>query len=343
MIAELPMPAIWAIFAACAAVIGIGGTAMTRLADIIADRTGLGEATTGGILLGAATSLSGSVVSITAALDGRASLAFSNGVGGIAAQTAFLALADVVHRRANLEHAAAELANVFQCGLLILLLTLPFVAVTSPEFTVFAVHPVSFAILGVYLAGAFAAQKVHDEPMWRPIRTEETRVDAPEDDEEPNRSVKGPALKFAGLMAVLGCTGWVLANAAGVIIDELGISGSIVGALMTATVTSLPELVTTIAAVRRGALQLAVGGIIGGNTFDTLFLVASDMAYREGSLYHNVDTADLFWVAIGLVLNGILLIGLLMREKRGTGNIGFESLNILLIYVGAVALRSLVG
>jgi cation:H+ antiporter len=43
------------------------------------------------------------------------------------------------------------------------------------------------------------------------------------------------------------------------------------------------ELVTTIAAVRRGALQLAVGGIIGGNTFDTLFLTAADVSYREGS------------------------------------------------------------
>ena len=57
----------------------------------VADRTGLGEAVVGGVLLGAATSFSGTIVSLTAALDGRASLAFSNGIGGIAAQTAFKA------------------------------------------------------------------------------------------------------------------------------------------------------------------------------------------------------------------------------------------------------------
>ena len=86
---------------------------MTDLADRIADRTGWGEALIGGVLLGAATSFSGTIVSLSSALDGRASLAFSNGVGGIAAQTAFLAIADLLYRRANLEHAAAELANVF--------------------------------------------------------------------------------------------------------------------------------------------------------------------------------------------------------------------------------------
>jgi Ca2+/Na+ antiporter len=59
--------------------------------------------------------------------------------------------------------------------------------------------------------------------------------------------------------------------------DRLALSASIVGAPV---VTSLPELVTTLAAVRRGALQLAVGGIIGGNTFDTLFLTISDVGYR---------------------------------------------------------------
>ena len=65
---------------------------MTGLADVIADRAQWGEALVGGLVLGAATSLSGLTVSVSAAWSGDASLAFSNGVGGIAAQTVFLAL-----------------------------------------------------------------------------------------------------------------------------------------------------------------------------------------------------------------------------------------------------------
>ena len=64
-------------FLAASAVIFFSGLGMTGLADRLADRTGLGEAIIGGVLLGAAASLSGIIVSITAALDGRASLAFS--------------------------------------------------------------------------------------------------------------------------------------------------------------------------------------------------------------------------------------------------------------------------
>ena len=59
---------------------------------------------------------------IAGSSTGDASLAVSNAVGGIAAQTLFLAIADLLHKRANLEHAAAEPANLFQAVMLIVLL-----------------------------------------------------------------------------------------------------------------------------------------------------------------------------------------------------------------------------
>lgn len=109
------------LFAASAVVILLAGTRLTAVADILAERTGLGEAVVGAVLLGAATSLSGIVTSVTAAADGRAELAVSNAVGGIAAQTVFLAVADDVYRRAeealrkekkDLEDRANELENI---------------------------------------------------------------------------------------------------------------------------------------------------------------------------------------------------------------------------------------
>ncbi|MEO2038297.1 MAG: sodium:calcium antiporter, partial [Martelella sp.] len=168
---------IWLIvvFLLAGAVILGCGVRITDVADRIADRTGLGEALIGGLLLGAATSLSGTVVSVTSALDGRASLSFSNAVGGIAAQTAFLALADMIYRRVNLEHAAADLSNLFQGALLVLLLSMPLLAYASPEITLFAVSPVSLALFGVYIAGVVASKRVRDEPMWKPVGTHETR------------------------------------------------------------------------------------------------------------------------------------------------------------------------
>ena len=103
--------------------------------------------------------------------------------------------------------------------------------------------------------------------------------------------------------------------------------------LLTSVATSLPELVTGVAAVRRGAPTLAVGGIIGGNTFDTLFIAVSDTAYREGSIYAETVPQDLFAIGWAMLLTGILGAGLLRRERRG---IGFEGIAILVLYLGGV-------
>ncbi|WP_172294410.1 sodium:calcium antiporter [Pseudoruegeria sp. HB172150] len=338
MMQGLPDWGVFGLFGVAALAILVLGTRITGLADRIADRSGLGEAVVGGIVLGAATSLSGTVVSVTAALQGAPELAFANGIGGIAAQTAFLALADLMYRKANLEHSAAEATNLFQGALLLTLLSLPLVAWLSPEVTVWAVHPVSVLLVALYCVGAVTTKRVRDEPMWVPVETEDTRKDTPE--EEPSRKDAAVLFgTFALLVAALGVAGWVIAETGTALSERFGLSQTVVGALMTAVVTSLPELVTTIAAVRRGAMQLAVGGIIGGNTFDTLFLSLSDVAYRDGSLYHAVGAGSYFWLAVGMLMTAVLLIGLILRERKGPLTIGTESLALLVIYAGAVTLQ----
>ena len=95
--------------------------------------------------------------------------------------------------------------------------------------------------------------------------------------------------------------------------------------------------------MRRGALQLAVGTIIGGNTFDTLFLVLSDIAYRDGSLYHAVGLHDLYWLATGLLMTAILLGGLILRQREGPARIGIESALIIAVYITAVLVELTAG
>lgn len=338
MFETLGLPALIGLFVAAGAVIFVAGIRMTGLADRLADRTGLGEAVAGAVLLGAATSFSGSIVSLTAALDGHAALAFSNGIGGIAVQTAFLALADLVYRRANLEHAAAELANLFQCVTLFILLMLPLLAHTAPEVAIWGVHPLSLAIPVVYAIGVRATGQVRSAPMWRPVGTRETRTDAPDEARSRSGSV-ALLVQFAVVMLFMGVAGWVIAKTAESLILRLDLSQSLVGALMTAVVTSLPELVTTLAAVRRRALQLAVGGIIGGNTFDTLFLTISDIGYRDGPIYAALGPGDFFWLVIGALMTAVLLAGLILRERNGPARMGLESVLLLAIYAAAVAVQ----
>lgn len=331
------------VFVVAAVVIGVAGTRLVRLVDRLADRTGLGEAFFGMALLGGITSLSGSVLSVTAALDGLPQLAVSNAVGGIAVQTLFLVVADATYRGVNLEHAAPSLPNLMSAGTLMLLLALSLAAPFGPEVTVWSIHPVSPLIIVGYLVGLHLLRDAQEHPWWRASRSPETREDDPdgeseEDGEEAREGTASLWIKVLVLGAITGVAGFALARAGSSIAAETPLSTTVIGALFTATTTSLPELVTTVAAVRRGALTLAIGGIVGGNSFDVMMLPVTDVAYRPGSLYHAIGPDQLLVIAMTLAMTAVLLLGLLTRQRRGFFNIGGEGLALIALYVVTLAI-----
>lgn len=321
-----------ACFATGAFVIAAAGTKLTKLADRLADRTGMGEALAGALFLGASTSLPGITASVTAAHAGFAELAVSNAVGGIAAQTAFLAIADICYPRANLEHAAASGGNLLQNALLLGMLAIPLAAQSLPSFTVWNVHPATLILFAFYCFGMALTNRAKTEPMWVPRNTQETVADIPDDASQKQSLLRLVAL-FVMLAGVVAVSGWIIAKTGVVLSQKTGLSQSAVGGFFTAVASSLPELITSIAAVRSGALTLAVGGIIGGNAFDVLFLAASDIAYQEGSIYHQMSTRQNFLMSMSILMSSVLLLGLLYRQKEGFARIGFESVLILVLYV----------
>mgnify|MGYP006285867343 CR=1 FL=1 len=324
-----------------------GGVAVVgvRLADYaarIARRTGLGQAVTGALFLGASTSLSGIITSVTAAAAGHPELAASNAVGGIAAQTVFLAIADRVYRKANLEHAAASDENMLQGALLIALLAGTLLAAFSPEYTIFGVHPVSLLIPLAYGFGQRLVYTAKGQRMWQPRVTEHTQIEEEASEGAPAGSGEDPMLLlwFKFSLAALGIAvfGYFLARSGVNVAERTGISETTLGGLFTAIATSFPELVTAIAAVRLGALTLAVSDIMGGNAFDVIFLAVADIAYRDGSVYHAMGTRPTFLIMLTVLLTSILLLGLIRREKHGIANIGFESFLLLIVYLGGFLL-----
>lgn len=320
------------VFLGLAALIATAGTTLTRAGDRIADLTGLGEALIGGVLLGGISSLSGVMTSVTAAWDGHAHLSFSNAVGGIAAQTVFLAVADLTYRRANLEHAAASLSNLMQGIILLLMLTFVLLVIAGPDVTLWHIHPASLLLLLGYGLGTRLVAKAQEAPMWKPILTTETVEDEPEEDLHKINKTKLFA-SFLLSAAIVGVAGYFVAKVAVVIAAKSGLTQSFVGALFTSVATSLPELVISIAAVRQGALTLAVANIIGGNSFDVLFLAFADTAYTEGSIYHQVGDAEIFILSLGILLAGTLLLGMLHRQREGLANAGWESISVLGLFV----------
>lgn len=327
-------------FAGVAAIIGWFGIKMTKTARDLAQETGLGEAVVGALFIGASTSLSGITTSVSAAAAGYAELAVSNGLGGIAAQTVFLALADIAYRRANLEHAAASAENLFMSAFLLTLLGIHAVALSVPDFSIFAVHPASIILVISYVFGVRLLARTHDMPMWLPRKTRDTPPERAGHRHGARPQLRALWLRFTGYASVVALAGWFLALLAIPFGEKTGLSHGVVGGVFTAVATSIPELVVAITAVRMGALNLAVGDIIGGNAFDTLFIAASDFVYREGPIYAAVSRVEQFWLANSIVMTGVLLMGLIYRQRRGPGNIGLESVILLVLYFGGLVILS---
>lgn len=333
------------VFVTAATVIALVGTRLTTLADRLADRTGLGEAFMGAVFLGAVTSLPGITASVVAALDGRAQMALSNAIGGIAAQTAFLAIADVAYPKANLEHAAASVPNMIQAAVLVIILSLLIVAMVAPEIAVWAIHPVTPTLAVVYLFGIRMVRDSQQWPMWRPRHTAQTEPDEADEEETPSTEDVSMWVQFSFAAVLVIAAGYAVTKSVESLADQAEwMNESIAGGMFTAVATSLPELVTSVAAVRRGALTLAVSGIIGGNCFDTLFAAVADVAYRDGSLFHAALAADggsfreLILLAVSILMTTVLLLGMLRRQQEGPGGIGFESVTVLVVYAAAMAL-----
>ncbi|BAZ94044.1 sodium/calcium exchanger membrane region [Thiohalobacter thiocyanaticus] len=323
-------------FSAAALVIVTAGSRLARVADELADRTGLGEALFGIFLLAGVTSLPDFAATLSAALDARPDLAMSNVMGSMAVNLVFLGIADVVYRKANLEHAAASPTTLMLAALLIVLLTLPLLAIATPPVALGGVHPVTPIIVAAYLFGLHLVMRSEERPMWFPRHTRQTVPDKPVHHRRGGLSLAW--LSFIVLAAVTGLAGWVLMEAAKVISDQSGLSETLVGGLFTAVATSTPELVTTIAAIRAGALTLAVSNIFGTNCFNMLVVAAADAGYPGGPIYHDMAPVQMTWGLVSILMTGILLLGLVRRETYGIGRIGFESALILTIYAAALAI-----
>lgn len=336
MLETIPFFLLVFVFLLATGLIGIFGVRITHIARRLAADTGMGEAIMGAFFVGATTSLSGIIASVTAASYGHAELAVSNALGGIAAQTFFLAVADMFYRKANLEHAAASAENLMMCAFLITLLTINLIAFAVPNLQVLSIHPVSLLLFIAYLFGMRLIAKTHKSPMWLPKRTSETRTDNNKKRRKTYRFDYRRWLFFSIYSIIVGISGWIVSMASIEIVARTGLTEGLVGGLFTAVSTSLPELVIAVTAVRMKSLTLAVGDIIGGNSFDTLFIAASDAAYRPGSIYANVTSIEQFWLAITLMMNCIILMGLLHRQRHGVANIGWESMMIFIIYLGGL-------
>jgi cation:H+ antiporter len=113
------------------------------------------------------------------------------------------------------------------------------------------------------------------------------------------------------------------------------------GAVLVAIVTSLPELATSIGALRIGAYDMIVGNLFGSNMFNILTIFFADSAFRSGSILTGLHGGvnDQLVVAIcGVLLTVIAMIAIGVRSRRKVLGVGIDSAFLWVAYLMATIL-----
>ena len=334
----------WLMFLASAAVIVGAGTKLSQCGDRIAEHTGLGRLWIGVVLLAAATSLPEVFTAVSAVLIDAPDIAVGDLLGAGLSNMLTLALIDLVYRQKRVwRQAALEQALIASLAMTLTGLAGLLILVRQP-LPLGHVGLGTVAIAVIYLLGMRVVFRQED--MRRHAAQLERVVEAEET--ERNRPVVAGALKRAMTGFALATVGIVvaapfLAESAKEIAEATGISTTFIGTSLVAITTSLPELVTTFAAVRLGAFDLAVGNLFGSNAFNMAVLVLADLAYRKGPLLATVSSTHAVTAFVSLLLMSVGMMGIIYRAEQRFVLIEPDSLLMIVGYGLGMALLFRVG
>ena len=232
-----------------------GGDWFVDSASWFAEATGIPKFVVGATVVSFATTLPELLVSVRAAMNGSAQLAIGNAIGSVTANTTLIMgvslvfMAGVISRKSFSLKGGLLLAAIVGLTLLSLGNSLP----TWSAFVLWAIFLVfmtSNVIEGKKNAGLEKGEDVYEK-----------------------KDIPGKVLFFLIGTAAIVFGAEFLVSSGKTIASGIGISETIIGFTVIALGTSLPELVTTLTAIKKKQNSLSVGNIIGANIIDTTLIL----------------------------------------------------------------------
>jgi cation:H+ antiporter len=326
-------------FALCAMLIARAGYVLSRSADRLADLNGWGRGWVGLALLASVTSLPELASGISAvAFVNAPNLAVGNALGACVVNLGFLVIVDAVqrhqpiYRAASATHLLSAAFGVVMLGFVALSLL---VGMRAPS--LFQVGAFSPLLLGLYLL-ALRSVQAHEQQALA------AAAPLPDAAAPPAAEVRREWRRFGLAAATVVAAGLWLPEAADRLAAELQLPRSFVGTIFMALVTTLPEMAVTLSALRLGALDMAIGNLLGSSLFNVMILAIDDLFYRHGPLLAAADPVHAGTAVTAMVMSALVIVGLLMRPQGrvlrvtswvSVGLVAAYLVNVALVYLAA--------
>lgn len=321
---------IWLKLLLCLAVIACAGYYLSRYGDIIAEKTGMSAGWVGLILLSTATSLPELVTGISAVTVADApNIAVGNALGSTVFNLTILVILDALYKYETLYSRAAQ-GHILSAALGALMIAFAGFSLLldssgmSPVFGHVGLYTPFFVL--VYFVSVRAVHRYEQRTFDQYTEASAERY--------PDVTLKIAITRFMTAAIAVVLAGTWLPFVAKEIADSMGWGQSFVGTLLVAAVTSAPEIVVTISALRIGALDMAIANVLGSNLFNIIYLAVNDLFYTKGSLLANVSTAHAMTAFTSVMMSALVIVGFIFRpQQHAVLKLTWISLGLFLLYI----------
>ena len=242
-----------------------GGDWFVDSAVFIANLTGIPKFIIGATIVSVATTLPELTVSVTGVIDGELDLAVGNAVGSVTANIGLIMGISLVCMPAVIKRSQFWLKGTLMsaAALLLWVLCKDGTLHMLPSFAL-------FALLAVY--------------VWDNIRDAKNDVGSDEREVVDKKDLPKQIVMFIIGIAAIVVGSKLLIEYGSEIALLLGVPSAIIGVTMVAIGTSLPELITTLTAIRKKESSMSIGNIVGANIIDLAMILPICSVVSDGKL-----------------------------------------------------------
>ena len=324
------MLTVWLQFVVCTALIFVAGVRLSRYGDIIAGKTGLGGSWVGVVLLATVTSLPELVTGISAvSLAGTPNIALGDVMGSCVFNLLIITILDFLQRgesvfsRASQGHILSAAFGVILIGFAGFNILLAGTGHTIAVGHIGLSTPIIVVLYGVGMRTVFLYE-----------RRQLAAVGAEVAERHPEVTLRAAVIGYAIAAVVVVVAGTWLPFIGERMAVTMGWQRSFVGTLFIAAATSTPEVAVTIGALRIGALDMAIGNLLGSNLIDIFLIAVDDVFYLPGPLLAHVAPVHAVSALSAVMMTGVAIVGLLYRPKaRLFRTVGWASLFLFSLYL----------
>ncbi len=333
---------IWIEFILCAALIIWAATLLSKYGDVLAVKTGLGRAWVGAILIAGVTSLPELASGISAVAWLKApNLAAGSILGSCLFNLALIAVMDLAYQPGRIL-AKAHDGHILSAGLGILMLGMVAMGVLiGSQYNRIGIPGFSLLSILLLVIYAFGGRMISTIEQAR--QTEVLDKEAAAEGYAHISARKAYLVFVFSALAVVGLGIW-LASIGDRISATTGLSRSFVGNLFLAASTSLPEIAASLAAIRIGAIDMAIANVLGSNLFNIAILSVYDLADGSGNFWASLTEANGFAAVMTMMMTGVVIVSLMYRVSPKTPyRISWDGILLVAMYIGAIVMLYFLG